>query len=191
MRKIVTKKNKEDIEPLRNLLRQIDEGRAKIDVSGLIGAARPLLISLLFRRLDRPLLIVCPEEKEAASFARNLSVFLGEESVFHYPSLDFLTVDMFALQKEEELTRLEALANLQVNSKIIIVASAVALMQKVMPLAEFNKYLQIISAGDILNRDEFCARLITQGYIRESLVGEKGEFSIRGNIVDVFPTTEK
>jgi len=46
---------------------------------------------------------------------------------------------MFALQKEEELSRLEVLANLQVNSKIIIVASAIALMQKVMPLAEFQQ----------------------------------------------------
>ncbi|MCE5210749.1 MAG: transcription-repair coupling factor [Deltaproteobacteria bacterium] len=191
MRKIITGKNREDIEPFRNLIRQIDEGKARIDVSGLTGAARSLITSLLFKRLDRPLLIVCPEEKEAAAFARNLSVFLGDESVFHYPSLDFLTIDMFALQKEEELSRLEVLANLQVNSKIIIVASAIALMQKVMPLAEFNKYLQIISAGDTLNRDEFGARLMEQGYVRESLVEEKGEFSIRGNIIDIFPPAEK
>ena len=191
MRKIITKKNKEDIEPLRSLLGQIDQGSAKVAVSGLNGAARPFLVSLLFDRLERPLLVVCPEEKEAAAFARNLSLFLGEEFVFHYPSLDFLTIDMFALQREEELIRLEALADLQVNSKMIVVTSVAALMQKIMPVAEFNKYLQIISAGDTLDRDEFCARLIAEGYQRESLVEEKGEFSIRGNIIDIFPPTEK
>ena len=191
MRKIITKKITEDIAPLRNLLLQINQGAPKIDVSGLNGAARPFLTSLLFDRLERPLLIVCPEEKEAAAFARDLILFSGQDSVFHYPSLDFLTVDMFALQKEEELTRLETLANLQVNNKTIVVTSVIALMQKVMPVAEFNKYLQIISTGDTINRDDFCSRLMSGGYKRAGLVEEKGEFSIRGNIIDIFPPTEK
>ncbi len=191
MRKIITKKNTEDIEPLRNLLRQINQGTPKIDVSGLNGAARPFLTALLFDRLERPLLIVCPEEKEAAAFARNLALFLGEESVLYYPSLDFLTIDMFALQKAEELIRLETLANLQTKNNTIVVTSIIALMQKVMPLAEFNQYLQIISVGDALNRDDFCTRLMSGGYKRVGLVEEKGEFSIRGNIIDIFPPTEK
>lgn len=191
MRKIITKKNTEEIEPLRNLLRQINQGVPKIDVSGLNGAARPFLASLLFDRLERPLLIVCPEEKEAAVFARNLALFLGEEAVFYYPSLDFLTIDMFALQKEEELTRLEALTNLQTNTQTIVVTSVIALMQKVMPVAQFNQYLQIISSGDTLNRDDFCTHLMSGGYKRVGLVEEKGEFSIRGNIVDIFPPSEK
>ena len=191
MRKIISRKNKDDIEPLNNLIRQIDNDSEKVNIRGLNGAARPFLVSLLFERLDKPLLVVCPEEKEAVAFARNLSLFLGEESVFHYPSLDFLTIDMFALQREEELLRLEALANLQVNNKMIIVTSVMALMQKVMPVAQFNECLQIISVGDALNRDEFCERLISIGYKRESLVEEEGELSIRGNIIDIFPPTEK
>jgi len=64
-------------------------------------------------------------------------------------------------------------------------------MQKVMPVDAFGQTMQIISAGDTINRDEFGARLISQGYSRESLVEEKGEFSIRGNIIDIFPPTEK
>jgi transcription-repair coupling factor (superfamily II helicase) len=191
VRKLITKKIKEGVKPLHNLVRQISEGSAKVNVSGLNGAARPFLVSLLFERQDRPLLIVCPEEKEAAAFARDLSLFLGEESVFHYPSLDFLTIDMFALQKEEELTRLEILTNLQMKSKTIVVTSVIALMQKVTPFADFNNYLQIISSGDTLNRDDFCSRLISGGYKRESLVEEKGEFSIRGSIIDIFPPAEQ
>jgi len=190
VRKLITKKIKEGVEPLRNLIRQISEGSAKVNVSGLGGAARPFLVSLLFERQDRPLLVVCPEEKEAAAFARDLSLFLGEESVFHYPSLDFLTIDMFALQKDEEISRLEILTNLQMKSKTIVVASVMALMQKITPFADFNNYMQIISSGDTLNREDFCSRLISGGYKRESLVEEKGEFSIRGNIIDIFPPAE-
>jgi transcription-repair coupling factor (superfamily II helicase) len=191
VRKIITRKNPEDIEPIHDLLKWIDDGLTNIDVTGLDGAGRSFLVSLVFKRREGPLLVVCPDEKEAVAFARNLKLFLGEEHVFHYPSLDFLTIDMFALQREEELSRLEVLAHLQVDHQIIVIASANALMQKVMPVSEFNKNLQIISAGDTINRDEFGTRLMAQGYKRESLVEEKGEFSIRGNIIDVFPPTEK
>ncbi|PKN37665.1 MAG: transcription-repair coupling factor [Deltaproteobacteria bacterium HGW-Deltaproteobacteria-2] len=190
MRKIITKKNKEDIKPLYNLTRQIEEGIKQVNVSGLKGAARSFLISLLFERLEKPLLVICPEEKEAAVVARNLALFLGEGVVFYYPSLDFLTIDMFALQREEELARLEALTSLQVNTGIIVVTSVIALMQKVMPVAQFNQYLQIISTGDTINRDDFCSRLMSGGYKRVGLVEEKGEFSIRGNLIDIFPPAE-
>ena len=146
----------------------------------LTGAARPFLVSLLFDRLERPLLVVCPEEKEAAAFARKLALFLGEESVFHFPSLDFLTIDMFALQKEEELIRLEALANLQVNNRMIVVTSVIALMQKVMPVERFSEYLQIISTGDTLNRDEFCARLNFSGIQKRKSCGRKRRIQYPG-----------
>jgi transcription-repair coupling factor (superfamily II helicase) len=188
---MITRKNPEDMESFRLLLKQIDDGMMRIAVQGLAGAARSFLISLLYKKRQRPVLVVCPEEKEAVAFARDLSLFLGEEHVFHYPALDFLTIDMFALQRDEELSRLEVLANLQIQHKIIVVASANALMQKVMPVAEFSKHLRIIAPGDTINRDEFAAQLVAQCYKRESLVQEKGEFSIRGNIIDIFPPTEK
>ena len=191
MRKIVATKNRTDVEPVNTIVRHAEEGRSKIDVGGLKGASRSLLAAQLFKKLERPLLIVCPAEKETAAFARELSLFLGGESVFHYPSLDFLTIDMFALQKEDELSRLEALANLQVGNKTVVVASAAALMQKVMPVDEFGRHFQIISVGDTLNIDEFGAGLVAQGYRRKSLVDEKGEFSFRGNIIDIFPPAEK
>lgn len=191
MRKVIIKKDKKDIEPLNNLILQIRQGAVNVNISGLKGSARSFLASFLVERLDRPILVVCPEEKEAAAFARNLSLFLGDEAVFYYPSLDFLTVDMFALQKDEELMRLEVMGHLQVNNRIVVVASVMALMQKITPVTEFSKYLQIISAGDTFNRDDFCARLVEQGYVRQSLVEEKGEFSTRGNIIDIFPPAEE
>lgn len=191
MRKIITKQNKEYIEPLRNLIMQIEQGLVQVGISGLKGAARPFLVSLLFSRLNKTMFVICPEEKEAAVFANDLALFLGKKIVFHYPSLDFLTVDMFALQKEEELARLETLTSLQIKTKIVVVTSVVALMQKVMPVAQFNQYLQIISTGDTIIRDELCSHLMAGNYRRVSLVEEKGEFSIRGNIIDIFPPAEE
>lgn len=136
-------------------------------------------------------LVVCPEEKEARSFASDLALFLGEEKVFYYPPLDFLAIDMFALQKEEALERLEVMTQLQVNTEMIVVTSVAALMQKVMPVAEFKGYLRIISRGDFLGREQLCLHLLAGGYRRVGLVEEKGEFSVRGNIFDIFPPAQR
>jgi len=191
VRKIILKKNMEDIEPLRNLLEQIKQSDPKINVSGLVGASRSYLASLLFAHMEQTLLVVCPEEKEAAAMARDMILFLGEDNVIYYPPLDFRAVDMFALQRQEELIRLEVLAKLQINPQTVVVTSVIALMQKVMPFAQFNTYLQIISTGDTLEREDFGENLLAGGYKRVSLVEEAGEFSIRGNIIDIFPPTEK
>ncbi len=191
MRKIITNKINNDIEPLRRLQEKVNHGAKSIEACGLAGAARSFLTALLFCRVERSLLVVCPEEKDAQAFASDLSLFLGEENVLYYPPLDFLAIDMFALQKEEAQARLEVMTSLQIRTKIVIVTSVAAMMQKVMPFAQFKQYLQIISAGDTLNRDRFCELLLAGGYRRVSLVEEKGEFSVRGNILDIFPPAEK
>lgn len=190
MRKIIANKIYNDIESFRCLLEQINQGAKNIDVRGLAGAARSFLTAQLFDRLEKSLLIVCPEEKDARAFAADLSLFLGEEKVLYYPPLDFLAIDMFALQKEEAQARLRVMTLLQMNAKTVIVTCTAAMMQKVMPFAQFNQYLQIVSPGDVMSRDEFCERLLMGGYRRVSLVEEKGEFSARGNIIDVFPPAE-
>jgi transcription-repair coupling factor (superfamily II helicase) len=186
MRKIVAKKNIEAIEPFNNLLTQINQAEIKVNVGGLVGAARSFLTALLAKSLERTMLVVCPEEKEAIAFAADLSLFLGNTSILYYPPLDFLSIDMLALQKEEALTRLKVFSRLQKKERMIIVASAGALMQKVMPLTEFHQNLQTISLGDTLDIESFCNHLIAGGYKRVSLVEERGEFSIRGNIIDIF-----
>lgn len=191
MRKIIVQETKQANQWLEDVIRSINDGISHLHIRGLKGSARAFFASMLFEELKRPLLVVCPEEKDAAMFARDLKLFLGNAGVFHYPALDFLTVDMFALQREEELARLEVLAHLQVNSKTLVVTSALALMQKVMPLDRFGQALEIVSTGDTLERDAFAMRLTGKGYNQVSLVEEKGEFSVRGNIIDVFPPTEE
>ncbi|MBP7342276.1 MAG: transcription-repair coupling factor [Smithellaceae bacterium] len=191
MRKIIDKKRLPDAPPLRELYERIGGRTPVVDVRGLAPAARPLATALVYEQFDRTIVVVCPTPREAELFARDLGLFLGPDTVLHYPPLDFLSIDMFALQREEELARLSALTRLQVEGRRIFVTSFTALMQKVMPLAEFQRYLKILAAGDPLLLQEFPARLAAGGYSRVALVEEPGEFSLRGNILDIFPPTEK
>lgn len=191
MRKIIQQKISREASALRKLLELVKTNTPVVNLSGLAGAARPLLTSLLFERLDTPLAIICPTAREAAVFAGDAALFLGQNCVLHYPPLDFLSIDMFALQREEELARLNVLTRLQTDNRLVIVTCLMAVRQKTLPFAEFQKYLKIISSGDILLMEEFPVFLQSGGYRRVSLVENAGEFSIRGNILDIFPPTEE
>ncbi|MFO7570667.1 MAG: transcription-repair coupling factor [Smithellaceae bacterium] len=190
MRKIIDRKILSDAPALGRVLDLIKDGAASVDIGKTAGAARAFLTALMYEQSRRPLVVICPTEKEAAVFARDLALFSGKEEVLYYPPLDYLSIDMFALQREEELARLDVLTRLQVSGAKMVVTCLMACLQKVMPYAEFNSYLRIIAAGDTLIPEEVAPRLQAGGYKRVSLVEEQGEFSLRGNILDIFPPTE-
>ena len=68
-----------------------------------------------------------------------------------------------------------------------MVIPARALMQKVPPREVIEGYAEWISVGDTRERDELARKLTEGGYGRVSLVEGRGEFSVRGNVVDLYP----
>jgi transcription-repair coupling factor (superfamily II helicase) len=187
VRKIVDIRKHPGDPALRGLLECLDRGEQRIAVGGLEGAARAFLAALLFRQLRRPLIVISPTEKEADACVRDLLLFLGEDQTFLMPSWDLLTTDMFAFQRETELTRLEIFHRMMYGGPAVLVIPARALMQKVIPREVLEGYVEWISVGDIRERDELVRKLTEGGYGRVTLVEGKGEFSVRGNIVDLYP----
>jgi transcription-repair coupling factor (superfamily II helicase) len=171
------------------LFDRIGRGEKECRVAGLQGSAKSLLISILFRRIEKTLIVVSPTEKEAANTFRDISVFLNgdHERVFLHTPWDVLSTDIFAFQREEELSRIETLYQLQVQKRSIVVVPLRSLLQKVIPRDIFGDYLETISIGDFIDRDRLVKKLLDGGYNRVSLVEEKGEFSLRGHVIDLFP----
>ncbi|MEK6535539.1 MAG: transcription-repair coupling factor [Thermodesulfobacteriota bacterium] len=187
MRKIVEIRNNPGDPALRELLEKLGRGEERIAVGGLEGAARAFVIALLFRHLHRPLIVIAPTEKDADACVRDLSLFLGEDQAFLLPPWDLLTTDMFAFQRETELARLEVFHRLAYGGPAVVVIPIRALMQKVIPREILEGYVEWVSVGDCRERDEFVQRLTEGGYGRVTLVEGKGEFSVRGNVIDLFP----
>jgi len=166
----------------------VSRGEKKIRIGGLYGTAKSLLISIIFRRINnKPVVVVVPTEKEAKDTCQDISFFLGEDKVSLYPPWDTISVDLFTFQREVELLRVEVLYRLLAGEAAVVVAPLKALMQKVMSLNVFEGYLEFISVGSVIARDELLSKLFAGGYSRVPLVEEKGEFSLRGYVIDVFP----
>ena len=72
----------------------------------------------------------------------------------------------------------------------VVVASAMALMERI-PDPELRPHGFEIGVGEMLDVDETLARLVACGYQREEQVFERGQFAVRGGIIDIYPSTEE
>jgi transcription-repair coupling factor (superfamily II helicase) len=187
LRKIVENKKYPVHPALLGLLERLEGSERRIAVGGLAGSARAFVIALLFRQLRRPLIVILPTRKESETCVRDLRLFLGEDSAVWMPPWDLLTTDMFAFQRETELARLEVFHRLAYGAPAVAVIPACALMQKVIPREVLENYVEWISVGDMRERDDLVRKLTEGGYGRVTLVEGKGEFSVRGNIIDLYP----
>ena len=189
MKKIIRQAIKSPDPALADLLGRISRGDKSISVHGVEGAAKSLLMALLHRQTPRPLLIITPTEKEAKQCCRDLSFFSGAGQVFLYSPWEVVSTDLFAWQREVELSRSEVLCRLLAEEPVMAVAPVKALFQKVPPKKTIAAYLRPVAMGDFIDRDEWILHLLQGGYHRVSLVEGKGEFAVRGHVVDLFLPT--
>ncbi|MDD4178886.1 MAG: transcription-repair coupling factor, partial [Candidatus Margulisbacteria bacterium] len=147
--------------------------------SGLIGAARSAVIAAL-RQIKPNLLIVTFSSQETEKISREVELFSGQP-VAIFPALDVLPGEELLPSKELVGQRLTIQNNWREGRAQVVVATAKAILQLTSRAVE-----SIRISGDI-NRDKLIARLIEFGYKRFDIVGERGEFSVRGGIVDIFP----
>ena len=187
VRKIVEKIERH---PFITLFDRINRGEKNLHVSGLHGSVKSFLLSLISRRINRTLIVITPTEKEAKDLYQDVSFFLGEENkVTLYPQWDFSATDILAFQRDVELSRIEVLSRLLIEKLPVVIVPMKALMQKVIPREVLEDYLEVISIGDTVDRDGLVLKLSAGGYHRVILVDEKGQFSLRGHVIDIYPPT--
>ncbi len=180
-------------EAMASLLAQLKPGR-RARTTGLTGAARAWVLARLSRRLGAPLVCVTPDEDSADALASDLSFFLGGEgtrlapTVVRLPADEVLPWDELVPDSGVVADRLGALFHLAHGVKFqALVLSVRALCRKVIPLEVMEKLSQVVKVEQDPGRDELAHRLTAMGYRNAPLVEDPGTFSLRGDILDVFP----
>ncbi|MBE6673807.1 MAG: transcription-repair coupling factor [Ruminococcaceae bacterium] len=143
------------------------------------------LISDIKKETGKPVLILIGEERRA----NKLNEFFKKCSLKSelYPVRDFNFYDITA-SHELEHERLKVLCGLALNSLDVVLATPDALLQYTMPKkALLNKTISINSSTP-LDISQFSAKLFSMGYTNCETVESPGQYSIRGFIVDIFPT---
>jgi len=178
--------------PLLDLLPD-ERVRALVGASGSITVpepARPFLLAALVRHLQRPVLAIASRSEEAENLARDVQAFLGFGGAEVLPGWEVLPGEPVSPSVETMGRRLQVLARLKRDESFVIVATAQGVTQLVAPPRD----LAVIElrAGIELDLDQTARRLVEMGYENNYMVERRGEFAIRGGILDVFsPAAER
>jgi len=175
--------------PLGPLLGPGRELLAEIDEPGDIHAGPSLraYAAALIAERSTPLLVVVPTEKDADGAADDLSAYLGADAVAVFPPWETLPHERLSPQPATVGQRLRVLDRLRAGDITAVVAPVRALLQPMDPRLNERQPIRLDAAyGEGLDALVEC--LAALGYTRTTMVEHRGEFAVRGGIVDVFPS---
>src|SRR5689334_18336121 len=150
-----------------------------------------LLAALLDRGRSRPAIVVAGDDRAARDLAVGLRSWLAPRTVRYYPSRGVTYESHLAPPPHLVGLRIAALDSLQEESEVapVVVVSAVALSEKV-PDPSMRPHGFTLRGGDLIDLDETAMDLVAAGYEHVDQVEDRGQFAIRGGLLDVFPATE-
>src|SRR5947199_3820666 len=149
-----------------------------------------LLAALVDSDPARPALVVAGDDRSARDLAADLKTFLAPRPVRFYPARGVQYESHLAPPPHLVGLRIAALDALIEGEGAVVVASAAALAEKV-PDPELRPHGFVIEKGGLIDLDEAADQLVACGYERIDQVEERGQFAIRGDILDVYPATEE
>jgi transcription-repair coupling factor (superfamily II helicase) len=195
---------------LRSLLGLVeqDESAKKLAREGghafVSGALRPYLIAALADIEEparaRPTLVVVGDDRAARDMAADLRAWLAPRQVRYYPSRGVAYESHLAPPPHLVGLRVAALDALLAAeaappseagaAQPVVVVSAVALSEKV-PDPQLRPHSFTLRVGELLDLEECASELAAAGYERVDQVEERGQFALRGGLLDVFGATEE
>ena len=165
------------------LINQIEKEKSPIMLSGLTDVGMVELLTSINEYSKRPILIVTYNEIQAKEILENIKTFTDKGYMF--PKKEIVTYDYIAESKDLPYERIELLNKIKEKRKPITVTTIEALTQKLPPKDVLYKNILHFKIGDIYSLDEIKKKLVNLGYVRCDLIEGRGQFSIRGGILDI------
>ena len=166
-----------------SLVKNIENVKSPIEISGLTDVAETSIIAGINEYTKKPILLITYNEIQARKLAENIKYFT--DKVYVFPKKEILTYDYIAESKDLPYERIDVLNKVYDNKNIIVVTTIEAVQQKILTKDELYKNTINFEIGKRCNIDEIKQKLVDLGYARYELIDARGEFSIRGGIIDI------
>ena len=151
---------------------------------------KSLIISTLAEKEVK--IIVCPDLESLEKWREDLQTWLPEAQILNFPNSDWFRFSTIGKGLEIEMQRMHVLNELsKPDSSAYILTSAEAIIEPVLLPEELKNSQKTISINDQLSMNELIEWLVDAGYERTDQVDEKGLFSVRGGIIDLFSPDEE
>src|SRR6202140_4528181 len=156
-----------------------------LDAHGLPSSALPVFAVWLAMRARRPVLALVPDPE--GSFQEAGAWFREDVRTVVFPAVETLPFDRLAPDEETVRRRLEAIDALGAGGPVVAFTSWTAMTRPTLAREALQRWGFTLRPGQTSAVDDLVRRLPTLGYRREPLVQGRGEFSLRGGILDCYP----
>ena len=190
-----------DVETLPAFTRvasHLREGTGRIRVSGLSPTAKALLLVLLRRHADRPLIVVVNDNRAVEDFVPVLRGFCeltsasDPEGVVALPARDVLPFQNLSPHPELQEERATALWKIATGKASIVVTPVAATAILLRSGEYYTDLARILRRGESFDVEKVLAHLNTVGYESADVVEMPGQYALRGGILDVYsPEAER
>ena len=162
----------------------LKSGRTPIMASSLSRVHKANIIDTLPADENRRALVVVADDGEAARLKDDLAM-LGRDALI-FPARDLNLRKVEGISHEYELERVGVLCDIISGNADTVIASVEAIMKYTVPREVLGSHLVTIDMDSQIGIDGLCRLLNSSGYTRCQTVDGKGQFAVRGGIVDIF-----
>ncbi|KUO50728.1 MAG: hypothetical protein APF76_15640 [Desulfitibacter sp. BRH_c19] len=159
-------------------------------IHGLTDSQQSYWIGATAHKTQKPLVIITETVADAKNMMFDLLNFFGEGEVDYLPPREILLHGLFARSHELSEERMKVLSRIVNGELNCLVLPIETLTQKMIPIEIFGKSQINIKVGDTYPHYELSNKLIYLGYERVDLVQGSAQFSIRGDIFDIYPLNQ-
>ena len=165
------------------LIKQIENTKSPIGISGLTGVGMAQTLTAINEYSKKPIAIITYNEIQAKEIINNMQMFTDKVIIF--TKKDIVTYDYIAESKDIPYSRIETINRLKAKKNNILVTTIEAVMQNLPAKETLYKNILKFKIGDICNLEDIKKALVNLGYLRCDLIEGRGQFSIRGGILDI------
>jgi len=158
-------------------------------IYGVTGSQKSILVTLLLEAERRPLLYIVESVLRGKEIFDDLCNLLSDQCVQYFPALDALPFEVLAQSHETRRKRLEVLEGLFTGRTKVVITTLEAISKTLMPPEFFEKAILRFIVGQRVKMEELLTYLVGVGYQGVDKIEDKGQFSRRGGIIDIFPAT--
>lgn len=170
-------------------LKEALEKEETLLIEGLWDSPKALVAAIAAKASLKHVLILTARSREEARLFHDFPFFI-EAPVIDFPAWETLPSERVAPSPDIVGERYEALNKiLDAKSPLIILSNLQAALQKVIAPDAFRSMHFSLKKGDSRPFDELIAKLEMMGYTRRPVASDKGEFAVRGGIIDIFPVS--
>ena len=171
----------------QEIIEAIKKKTSPIALSGLVDVEKAHTIIALYQELQRPICLVTYNEIQAKKLCEDMKRF--GEKVWYFPKREIAAYDYVAQSKDLPYERIAVLNQMilakQEKRPMIVVTTIEAVMQNMISKQELYQDMVEFTVGKPYSLEKLKITLVELGYERNELVENKGQFSIRGGILDV------